>query len=87
MSLIQGNLNNMRNLGLPQCLTGPIARGDEGTIKKHINALKDKEPSLLKLCAKVRLQAVPIALAKGTIDERVSKSLKALLKRAIDMGS
>ncbi len=87
MPLIQGNLNNMRNLGLPNCLTGPIARGDVGTIKKHINALQEKEPSLLKLYAELGLQTVPVAIAKGTIDDRVSKDLKALLQRVIDIGS
>jgi len=87
MPLIQGNLNNMRNLGLPNCLTGPIARGDVGTIRRHINALQEKEPSLLKLYAELGLQTVPVAISKGTIDDRARKDLKALLKRLIDMGS
>jgi len=87
MPLIQGNLNNMRNLGLPNCLTGPIARGDVGTIKKHITALQEKEPSLLKLYAELGLQTIPVALAKGAIDDRAGKDLKALLKRVIDIGS
>jgi predicted short-subunit dehydrogenase-like oxidoreductase (DUF2520 family) len=86
MPLIQGNLNNMRNLGLPHCLTGPIARGDVGTIQRHIKALEEKEPSLLKLYAELGLQTVPVAFAKGTIDEKVSKDLKAMLESAIDIG-
>ena len=87
MPLIQGNLNNMRNLGLPACLTGPIARGDVGTIKKHISALKEREPSLLKLYAELGLQTVPVAIAKGTIDDNGSKTLETLLKTAIESGS
>lgn len=84
MPLIQGNLNNMSNLGLPHCLTGPIARGDMGTIKRHIKALEEREPSLLKLYAELGLQTVPVALAKGTIDEKVSKMVQILLKKVID---
>jgi len=87
MPLIQGNINNMRNLGLPNCLTGPIARGDVGTIRRHINALQEKEPSLLKLYAELGLQTITVATAKGTIDDRAIKALKSVLKRAIDIGS
>ena len=87
MPLIQGNLNNMRNLGLPNCLTGPIARGDIGTIKKHIKILQEKDSTVLKLYAELGLQIVPVALAKGTIDDRVGNNLKALLKKAVDIGS
>jgi predicted short-subunit dehydrogenase-like oxidoreductase (DUF2520 family) len=87
MPLIQGNLNNMKNLGLPHCLTGPIARGDVGTIEKHILALKEKEPSILKLYRELGLEAIQIALAKGTIDKEVSETLQTLLKKSIDSGT
>jgi len=83
MPLIQGNLNNMRNLGLPNCLTGPIARGDVSTIEKHIFALKEKELSILKLYAELGLKTIPIALEKGTLDEKVSETLQTLFKKAI----
>jgi predicted short-subunit dehydrogenase-like oxidoreductase (DUF2520 family) len=86
MPLIQGNLNNMRNIGLPNCLTGPIARGDTSTIQKHIYALQEKEPSLLRLYGDLGLKTVPIALEKGTIDERVSETLHRLLNTAVDLG-
>ena len=76
----------MRNIGLPNCLTGPIARGDITTIQKHIYALQEKEPSLLKLYAELGLKTVPIALEKGTIDETVSETLENLLKTAADVG-
>ena len=83
MPLIQGNLNNMRNIGLPNCLTGPIARGDISTIEKHISALQEKEPSLLKLYGELGLKTIPIALEKGTIDEKVSEAFQTLLKKPL----
>jgi predicted short-subunit dehydrogenase-like oxidoreductase (DUF2520 family) len=86
MPLIQGNLNNVRNIGLPNCLTGPIARGDVSTIQKHVYALQEKEPSLLRLYGELGLKTVPIALEKGTIDERVSETLQTLFKTATDIG-
>jgi len=87
MPLIQGNIKNINTIGLPSCLTGPIARGDVSTIEKHIFALKEKEPSILKLYAELGLKTIPIALEKGTIDEKVSETLQTLLKKAIGTGS
>jgi predicted short-subunit dehydrogenase-like oxidoreductase (DUF2520 family) len=87
MPLIQGNVNNMKNIGLPHCLTGPIARGDAGTIQKHISSLHKREPSLLRLYAELGLQAVPIALEKGTIDERVSETLVQIFTEAREGGT
>ena len=80
MPLIQGNIKNINNIGLPNCLTGPIARGDLSTIEKNIFALKEKESSILKLYAELGLQTIPIALAKGTIDKKVGETLQTLLK-------
>jgi len=82
MPLIEGNIKNINNIGLPNCLTGPIARGDLSTIEKHIFALKEKESSILKLYAELGLKTIPIALAKGTIDKKVGETLQTLLKIA-----
>jgi len=87
MPLIQGNIKNINTIGLPSCLTGPIARGDVSTIEKHIFALKEKEPSILKLYAELGLKTIPIALEKGTLDKKVSETLQTLLKKAIGTGS
>jgi len=46
LPLLRGTINNINNIGIPQCLTGPIARGDTGTIKKHLNALQKVAPNL-----------------------------------------
>ena len=38
--LIKGTLSNIARLGTLEALTGPIARGDAGTIEQHLQALK-----------------------------------------------
>jgi len=86
MPLIQGNIKNINSIGLPSCLTGPIARGDISTIEKHTSALKEKDPSILKLYAELGLKTIPIALEKGTLDKKVSEVLQTLLKKAIVNG-
>jgi predicted short-subunit dehydrogenase-like oxidoreductase (DUF2520 family) len=80
LPLIHGTLNNIENIGIPQCLTGPIARGDTGTINKHLDTLREKAPALLFPYKELGLQTVPIALAKGKIDEKQAAELEAVLK-------
>jgi predicted short-subunit dehydrogenase-like oxidoreductase (DUF2520 family) len=79
LPLIRGTVNNLENVGLPDCLTGPIARGDLGTIQKHIAALKTKAPQLLPVYLELGRQTIPIALAKGKIDESRAKELQTVL--------
>ena len=76
---LRGTINNIDNIGLPNCLTGPIARGDLGTIERHLSALEAKNPSLLTTYKELGLQTIPIALAKGKINEHKAEEIKALL--------
>ncbi len=39
--LISGTLSNIAKKGTAEALTGPIARGDAGTIRQHLEALDD----------------------------------------------
>ena len=80
MPLLQGTLSNIENVGLPNCLTGPIARGDVGTIIKHLTALKEDAPSLLETYKDLGTQTIPIALAKGKINAERANELQTLLK-------
>jgi len=82
LPLLQGTINNINNVGIPRCLTGPIARGDTGTITKHLNALQKVAPTLLPTYRELGLQTIPIALAKGKIDEHKAEELQAILKQS-----
>jgi predicted short-subunit dehydrogenase-like oxidoreductase (DUF2520 family) len=80
LPLLRGTLNNIETLGIPQCLTGPIARGDTGTITKHINTLQEKAPALVQPYKELGRQTIPISLAKGKIDKQRSQELEKILK-------
>ncbi len=80
LPLLQGTVNNIGRVGLPDCLTGPIARGDTGTIQKHITALTSVAPSLLPAYREMGMRAIPIALGKGKIDEEKAAQMEALLQ-------
>jgi len=81
LPLLQGTVRNIGNIGLPNCLTGPIARGDSGTIKKHLKALEATTPALVTAYSELGLQTIPIALAKGKIDQERATELKLLFQK------
>jgi predicted short-subunit dehydrogenase-like oxidoreductase (DUF2520 family) len=80
LPLVKGTVNNIAKIGLPGCLTGPIARGDSGTIKKHLEALEARNPSLLSAYEELGLQTIPIALAKGGVSEQKAEEMKEVLE-------
>ena len=80
MPLLRGTLSNIENVGLPNCLTGPIARGDMGTISRHLESLEKQAPPLLSLYKELGRQTIPIALGKGRIDLQRAEELRALLR-------
>lgn len=49
LPLIQGTVTNLKKLSPEAALTGPLARGDGETIKKHLIALKKVDPEWLAL--------------------------------------
>lgn len=79
LPLLQGTVNNVATVGLPLCLTGPIARGDSGTIRKHLSALASAAPSLVPAYRELGLRTIPIALAKGRVDQEQADEMQALL--------
>lgn len=83
LPLLEGTVNNIGNVGLPNCLTGPVARGDLGTIQRHLSALEARNPSLLSMYSELGLHTIPIALAKGKIDDKKAQEMKALLSSRV----
>jgi len=83
LPLLRGTLNNIDTVGIPQCLTGPIARGDIGTINKHLDALHQTAPHLLSTYRELGLQTIPIALAKGRINQHQAQELRTILKEIV----
>jgi predicted short-subunit dehydrogenase-like oxidoreductase (DUF2520 family) len=81
LPLLRGTLNNIETIGIPQCLTGPIARGDIGTINKHLDALNQTAPHLLSTYRELGQQTIPIALAKGRINQEKAQELQAILEQ------
>jgi len=86
LPLLRGTVANIDRVGIPQCLTGPIARGDTGTVRKHLDAMEEAAPALLATYRDLGRQTVPVALAKGRIDEKQAEALLSLLADAPPTG-
>jgi predicted short-subunit dehydrogenase-like oxidoreductase (DUF2520 family) len=83
LPLLKGTVNNLENLGIPQALTGPIARGDIGTVRIHLDTLQQTAPAILPAYCEMGLQTIPVALAKGKINERQAQELEAILRQTV----
>ncbi len=77
--LIDGTLANIKAVGIPQALTGPIARGDVVTVKNHLSEIASRTPELMELFKTLSRYTIDIARAKGSLSEINAELLKDVL--------
>jgi predicted short-subunit dehydrogenase-like oxidoreductase (DUF2520 family) len=80
LPLVYGSLKNIEKQGCKSALTGPIARGDSGTVQKHIEAMVRHLPDHSSLYANMGMTAVKLARQKGTLNAAQAKKITELLK-------
>ncbi len=79
--LVDGTLNNIAQLGPARALTGPIARGDAGTVARHMEALQARGLEDIKsLYVQMGLKTVELAGKAGAATPEASAEVKGLLK-------
>jgi predicted short-subunit dehydrogenase-like oxidoreductase (DUF2520 family) len=77
--LVDSTLHNVKAVGAVQALTGPIARGDAGTIRRHLEALEQSDPELADLYRVLGRRTLRLAAARGLDadkQERIRQSLE-----------
>jgi len=79
--LVKGTIRNIESKGTVQSLTGPIARGDIGTVEKHLSALQENLEILIEFYCRTGLLTVDVALKKGTISRERALEIKSLFNR------
>lgn len=77
--LVQGTLQNVKEFDMDSALTGPIIRGDEKSIHKHLLALR-KLPAQKELYMELALHTLHIAEREKRLSASKIRSLRALLK-------
>ncbi len=76
--LARTTLANVERLGSAAALTGPIARGDAATIRKHVQALRQHAPGTLPVYRELGLETLSLA----ALSPNVSAEIHAILTGA-----
>ncbi|MEA2640591.1 MAG: hypothetical protein QOF51_1985 [Chloroflexota bacterium] len=78
LPLMLGSIRNLQTIGLPNALTGPVSRGDVGTVRAHIGALQ-ADPARLDIYRALSRVLVGLAKEQGTITEPQATALRDVL--------
>jgi predicted short-subunit dehydrogenase-like oxidoreductase (DUF2520 family) len=79
-----------RNLddGSPEgVLTGPVQRGDEETLRAHLDALVAETPHLVPLYAALSTEMVRLAVRSGDLSSTGAEDLLTVLRGAAEAAS
>jgi predicted short-subunit dehydrogenase-like oxidoreductase (DUF2520 family) len=81
--LIEGTLGNARALGIRAALTGPMTRGDIGTLEAHLAALAAHAPDVLELYAAAARREIDLALERGSLAPETASAMTATIASAL----
>lgn len=80
--LTEQTMANARALGIDAALTGPMTRGDVGTVLAHLAALDAHAPDAAALYRVLAEREIAIAERRGAIDPAAAAVLRASLAKA-----
>ncbi|MGH2726683.1 MAG: DUF2520 domain-containing protein, partial [Actinomycetota bacterium] len=83
--LLAQTVDNVARLGADRALTGPIVRGDAGTVRMHLAALASRAPQLLESYIANARRTLDRSVRSGRLDPdkalAVTEALEAALVR------
>lgn len=63
--LLQSVADNVKNLGFPDALTGPVRRGEPQSVARHLELLRERVPEAIPLFIAAGFAQLPLARALG----------------------
>lgn len=81
--LIEGTLGNARALGIRAALTGPMTRGDLGTLRAHLDALATHAPDAVELYVAAARREVELARDRGALAPATADAMHEMLLTAL----
>jgi predicted short-subunit dehydrogenase-like oxidoreductase (DUF2520 family) len=78
--LIRQALDNAEAMGIGEALTGPFVRGDAGTIRNHLEALRRLAPGAVEMYRATASRELDLAVGRGAISEQQALPLRRLLE-------
>ncbi|MBN1320994.1 MAG: DUF2520 domain-containing protein [Thermoleophilia bacterium] len=82
LPLVRATFDNIAAQGTVRALTGPLSRGDTGTIDRHLGALRADAPHLLRVYRELGLATLDILRLRGEVDPLIIEELGLLLSPA-----
>ena len=81
--LLRGTLDNLTATSPEDALTGPVARGDLGTLRAHGLALRKDLPHLVPAYAALSVETVRLAVRAGKLPPERAEEVLALMERMV----
>lgn len=82
LPLVKTTVANIESVGLRSSLTGPIARGDSGTVGQHLQALRNNAPDLVEMYRELGRKTLPLASLEPAQVEEIASILESKEKQA-----
>ncbi len=78
--LAEGTLENVKISGPREALTGPVERGDDRTVARHVEALRRVAPDLAAPYAALGRMALELARSRGSVGRDAAERVAAALE-------
>jgi predicted short-subunit dehydrogenase-like oxidoreductase (DUF2520 family) len=79
--LAEQTLANARALGIARALTGPMTRGDVGTLERHLATLRAHAPDVLPLYVAAAEREIALAERRGALAPEAAEAMRRSLAR------
>lgn len=83
LPLVRGTLDNVAAEGPEGALTGPVARGDIETLRRHGAALREFLPHLVPAYAALSVETVRVAVRSGALSPERAGAVLDLMQRMV----
>jgi predicted short-subunit dehydrogenase-like oxidoreductase (DUF2520 family) len=77
--LMEQTLGNAKAIGIQAALTGPLTRGDAGTLKAHLAELEAHAPGVLELYRALARRELALAEARGALAPEGAEMVRSSL--------
>jgi predicted short-subunit dehydrogenase-like oxidoreductase (DUF2520 family) len=85
--IVRATVENVSATGPEKALTGPVARGDIQTVRRHLDALAGADEGLRRLYAACGLRTVELALRAGRISAEAAAEMTEMFRRSTPGGA
>jgi predicted short-subunit dehydrogenase-like oxidoreductase (DUF2520 family) len=84
--LVRAALANAERLGTRDALTGPVVRGDVGTIRTHLATMARLAPGAVELYVAAARREIALAEARGDLARERASALRTILDAPVEAG-